>query len=233
MIEENVEVVSEEVAPEKLVPQSEVNDLVGHAKARGAEQARRQAEAEFQKKLEAMQAQKQLDKQVAGSSGEDARQIDADAMYQQVRERLNEEMRQKQIESHMRQIADAYEAKISAGNELYDDYKDVMQDFDSAAFPQVVYLVANMDNAAEVMYDLSKNPSKLSVIDSLAHKSPQLAQRELQKISKGLAENRAALAEEARNQTNDPLDRMQSTTRNNGNGPMSISDLKSQDWLKG
>lgn len=210
---------------EKMLPQSEVNNLIGRAKAEAQEKARRQAEAEFQQKLEQVQAQKKA----AEARGEDTREIDADAIYQQVQERLQ----QQQLEQHMQQVADSYQSKIADGGKDYEDFQDVVKEFNPAEFPQIVYLVANMDNAADIVYELSKNPQKLATIDYLSQRSPQRAQSELSKIGQSIAANKIAQAEENQAQTPEPLDRLQASSKTGSNGQMSVGDLRNQPWLRG
>lgn len=214
---------------ERMVPQSEVNKLIGNAKFAAEERARQQAEAEFQKKLAELQAQKQQ----AASHGNDTRDIDVDSLYQQVHERFNKEMQQRQLETHMREVADSYTRNVSGGSADYEDFDDVIKEFNPAEFPQIVYLVAKMGNAKDIVYELSKNPQKLATIDYLAQRSPRKAQVELERIGKSIEANKEALAQEAQARTNAPLDRMQPSTRAGSNGQMSVSDLRSQPWLRG
>lgn len=232
MVEENQGVDEAQQAAidaEKMLPQSEVNNLIGRAKAEAAERGRQKAEAEFQKQLEELQSQKQD----AQARGEDTRDIDVDALYQQVHERFNTEMQQRQIEQHMAQIADAYESKIAGGSKDYEDFGDVVKEFNPAEFPQIVYLVANMDNAADIIYELAKNPQKLATVDYLSQRSPKRAQSELMSIGRSIAANKAALSEENQAQTQAPLDRLQPSSKTGSNGQMSVGDLRSQSWLRG
>lgn len=214
---------------EKMLSQTEVNGLIGRAKAEAAEKARRQADAEYQRKLE----EAQMKKQQAEARGDDTKDIDVDALYQQVHEKFNEEMQRRQLEEHMQQVANNYQQKMSAGKGNYEDFDEVVKDFDPGSFPQIVYLVSGLDNAADIVYELSKNPKNLVAIDSLAQRSPKLAQVELQRLSQSISANKAVAAEEAQGNTNAPLDRLQPTNRTGTNGQMSVSDLKRQPWLKG
>jgi hypothetical protein len=221
------EVQMQETPVEKTLLQSEVNAIVGRAKADAADKARRQAEVEFQQKLQELEAQKAMQEQ----RGEDTTDVNVDLVYQQVQERMQQEMQQKQLEDHMRQVADSYESKMATGKESYEDFDDVVKEFNPADFPQIVYLVHGIDNAADIVYELSKNPQKLATIDYLSQRSPDTARRELQKMGQSIATNRQALAEEV--QTSSPLDRIQPTNRTGNNGQLSVSDLRNQPWLRG
>lgn len=208
---------------EKMLSQSEVNSLVGRTRAEAAERARKQAEAEYSKKLAEVQK--------ASYSGQ-AQEIDQDILYQQIQERFNQEMQQRALENEMRQVADTYATKMSQGAERYQDFSDVMKDFDPSAFPQLVYLVAGMDNASDIMYELSKNGTKLANIDYLTRVSPNQAKKELIKMGESIAANRAALQESQNQGTQAPLDRMQPSRISGSNEKMSIRDYRNQPWLK-
>lgn len=232
MADEEKEIVDStdvEQAAEKMLSQSEVNNLIGRAKADAQAKARQQAEAEFQQRLEKLQAQKQE----AEAHGDDTRDIDVDSLYQQVHERFQNEMQQKQLEQHMSEVANAYELKMSNGAKDYEDFDDVIKEFNPAEFPQIVYLVSGMDNAADIVYELSKNPQKLATVDYLAQRSPQKAQSELRRIGQSIATNKAAIAEESQAQTQAPLDRLKSSSKTGSNGQLSVGDLRSQPWLRG
>ena len=193
---EGVEVMEEQVQeapPEKMLTQSEVNALVGRTRMEATERAKRQAEAEYQKKLEEMQAMEQR-------HPEDKQEIDQERLYQEIQERLNQEFAQKQFQAEMSRIADSYTGKMSEGAQKYEDFEKVMSDFDASDFPQLVYLVADLDNAADIMYELSKNPSKLATIDYLARQAPKKAQAELSNIGKSIAANQQAKEEAASQQ---------------------------------
>lgn len=213
---------------EKMLPQSEVNKLIGTAKSHAEERGRAKAEAEYQQRLSELQAQKQA----AMARGEDTRDIDVDALYQQVHERFNREMQERQLQMHMKEVADAFTSKMQ-GQKNYSDFDEVTQGFNAAEFPQIVYLIANMDNAQDIVYELAKNPQKLAYIDYLAQRSPKTAQTELRKMSSSITSNLAALAEEQQAKTNAPLDRMSPSLKTGSSGQLSVSDLRKQPWLRG
>ena len=223
------ESVTEQPA-EKLLSQAHVKKIAARESEQGYTRGRREAEEEYNRKLAEMQ-QAGMQQQQRNAGG--TRDIDADAMYQQVQERFNAEMQQRQLQKEMSDIANNYVSKMQQGKNAYDDFDTVTGDFDPAAFPQLVYLVSGIDNAADVIYDLSKNPSKLVTLDTLAQKSPKQATAELLKLSRSIAENQQA-KNEANNQTSAaPLDHLQPSRISGSNGKQSIRDLRSQPWLKG
>lgn len=217
-----------QVSPEseKMISQSQVDKIIKH-KTYQAAQIQRDMEERHQRELEEIRAkQAQRNENVP-------RDVDADSLYQQVQERFNQEMEKRKLKDHIESVSNSYLSKIEQGKSTYDDFEDVTKDYDPTAFPQLTYLVAGIDNAADVIYDLSRNPLKLAGLDRLAEKNPRQAQAELLKLSRSIAENRQAKSDEDSQSVAAPLDRLQSSRVSGSNGKMGIRDLRNQPWLKG
>ncbi len=221
---------------EKMLSQSEVNALIAREKQGAAARARQEVEREYQQRAEAQQMQQQqMQQSQQGQQGmaHGPSEADADAIYQQVQERFNKEMQERQFQSEMTNIANAYHAKMDYGRKAYTDFDEITKDFDPTAFPQLVYLVSGLENAGDIIYDLSKNPNKLATLDLLAQRSPRLAQAELGKLSQSISLNSQARQEAQQNPTLAPLSPLQPSRVAGSNGQMTVQDLRSQPWLKG
>jgi hypothetical protein len=215
---------------EKMLSQSQVNKIVQHEKAKAAQTIKREMEERHQRELESIQSQQHQQSQ---RNENVPRDMDANAIYQQVQERFNQEMQQRRLKDEMDRVATSYLSKMEQGKTAYEDFEEVTKEFDPAAFPQLTYLVAGIDNAADVIYDLSRNPLKLAGLDRLAEKNPRQAQAELLKLSRSITENRQAQSDESSQSVAEPLDRLQSSRVSGSNGKMGIRDLRKQPWLKG
>ena len=227
-MEEQVAVNNPEAVEQpKLLTQEQVNKIVAHEKSRAAESARREAEERYQREIEALNA-KQMQR-----NAEVPRDVDADAIYQQIQERFNKEMQERQLKSQMEQVANNYLQKVSQGKANYQDFDDVTRDFDPTQFPQLTFLLSGIENAGDVLYDLAKNPSKLAQIDYMAQRSPKMAQSQLQSLSKSIADNKQAQVDAKGQNIAEPLDRLQPSRVAGSNGKMSVRDLRSQPWLRG
>ena len=136
------------VEPEKerLIPQSQVNKIIKH-KTYEAAQAQRELEERHQRELEQIKSQQQQQTQ---RNENVPRDLDANAIYQQVQERFNAEMEQRRLKDEVDRVAHSYISKMEQGKSTYEDFEEITKEFDPAAFPQLTYLVAGMDNAADV-----------------------------------------------------------------------------------
>jgi hypothetical protein len=220
---------------EKMLSQSEVNSLIAREKQAAANRARQEVEREYQQRLEQMQHQQSQ----GGGQGDQREntgptQAEADSIYQQVQERFNREMQERQFQQEITNIANNYHAKIEHGKKSYEDFDKITENFDPGAFPQLIYLVSGIDNAADIIYDLSKNPNKLAAIDLLAQRSPKMAHAELMKLSGSISQNMQAKSDNENNPVSQPLSPLTPSRVSAGsNGPMSVSDLRNQKWLRG
>ena len=214
--------VVEEVQ-EKLIPASRVEELIKKAKLKGRDA--------MQDEVEALRAENQQLKSGGGSMGGMAAPIDVDALRKQIlgdfRQQLqdDEETRvQGELEREARQMAADYETCMGGGKDLYDDFDDIMADFDPSKFPNLVYLATQMENTPSVMYELMKNPSKLATIAVLSSQDPKLAQRQISQLSASIKANEQAKAAEKEVQS--PLSRMKSSPTGRDSGDMSVADYK-------
>lgn len=227
-VEQNI--VSLDDAPvvaEKMLSQSEVNKVVGRVKAEAEQKARRQLEEEYKRQLDELRA-KQED-----SNKNQSRESSADAIYQQVQERFNIEMQQRQLEQQLSNVANQYISKVEMAKSNYDDFDEVTKDFDPTAFPQLIFLLSGIDNAGDVVYELSKNPLKLAALDRMAEKTPKIAHNELLKLAASINANKTAQNETRYDSVPAPLDRLTSSRSAGSNGKPSIKDLRAAPWLKG
>lgn len=224
-------VAQSNVQPQSMLTQDQVNKVVAREKARAADQARRETEDRYQRELEAL---RQGSAQQEQRNAQTSREVDTDAIYQQIRDKFNQELQQKQMEDQMSQVANNYLNKIATGKTAYGDFDEVTKDFNPSDFPQITFLLSGIENAADVLYELSKNPQKLAYVDRLAEKSPRIANAELLKLSQSIKDNREAQTNaQQQYSVPEPLDRLNPSRVAGNNGKMGIRDLRNQPWLRG
>jgi len=210
---------------EKLLTQEQVNSLVGREKAAAAEKARREMAAQYQAQSQQGQQSQAQNVGMGGMAGPDVNEI-----YQQVEARLRENMQRQAQEDQIRRVADNYLDKMATGPEMFEDFNDVMQDFDPARFPSVVYLATEMENLPQIMYELANNPMKLASINSLAQIDERQAKKALQQLSKSIARNETAKEEYVA--TNAPLSKLKPSSVGAQKELSTLQDFKSASWLK-
>ncbi len=217
---------------EKLITQAQLNEIVRREKAAVAERVKREYEdAQSKNGSPTSQSQNQnmpnmadMEERMFNSMLERAKKMDE--------ERLKREREQQieQAKADFKVKADRYHLKMGEGKDKYSDFEEVMQDFEPDAFYNTVFLASEMENTADIMYELSKNPDKLARIDNLASKSPGMARRELTKLAESISANQQAKNDTVSAPT--PLSRVKSSNVGADNGKQSLKDFKNADWLK-
>lgn len=236
------EVTQDVMAPveEKMLPQSQVNDIVKREKAQVAERVRREMEAEM--------AQKMQPQQMGGmSQGPDMDAIKQEVLnhIMQKAQEMDAQEEKKAQEAHaakeredLQRAADDFYLKMGAGKDKYSDFEEVMQDFEPHAFPRVAFLAAENGSdgqpldTAGIMYELARNPTKLTHLNDLAMHSPKMAKKEMEKLSQSIVKNQQAV--QGNVSPREPLPRLKSSSSVGADtGEMTLRDYKNADWLRG
>lgn len=228
--EQIVEAGAVEQQPQGL-SQEQVNRIVQERMSKAAEKARAEAEQKYMAEIEQLKSQS---RSMGGMEQQDPEDI-----ARQVEERIMRSMQEKQQQfeddkrlEEVKGIANSYYSKLEQGKSLYDDFDSIMADFDPSAFPEIISLVAGMDNVAQVMYELNQNPSKLVTISGLAKQSPKMAQAQLNRISQSIAKNE--MAQQAEGSAQPPLNHERSSVKAGAdNGVKTVNDLRKMSFLRG
>jgi hypothetical protein len=215
---------------EKTLTTSQVNDIVKREKAHVAERVRQQAQAEHQAELEKIRAEYAAQAAPAGADTSEIEKRVYDKFMQDL-QKHRDEVERKAQEDELKTIADQYYLKMGKGSQLFEDFNEVMGDFEPDKFPNAVMLAAQMENTPEIMYELANNPSKLLEIDSLAKTSPKLATKQLERLSKSISQNLEAKTNNV--SAPPPLSKLKSSSVGMDSGKMTLKDFKNASWLRG
>jgi hypothetical protein len=229
------EVASQDVMssrPEDQEPrfnQIQVNDILKKERQKIADKMQRDMEAKYQ----AQQAEQQPAHGLGGMQS-----VDPERLKQEVRDdlishiqKLAADEERKQHEAAADQAVNQFFMKLNTGKNKYSDFDEVMKGFEPSAFPQLSILAGQFENTADIMYDLSSNPMKLAQIQVLVERQPDMAKRELEKLSQSISKNQQALQENV--SPREPLSRLKSSTSVGADtGQMTLKDFKKADWLR-
>ena len=243
--EEEVLKDAEPSPPEKMLPASQVNELIKKAKRKGEQKMQEQLDAAKQQieQLQTQQAQQQVQSTAQTGSSQQPQQgqqqgVDTQQVMQQVMQQLQQKQQedeqkrhQEQIEQEVNQVAQQYFGKMAQGKDMFEDFEAITADFNPAEFPQLVFLANQMDNTPAIIYELRKNPGKLADLAVLVEKSPSMARNELSKLSESIKRNDDA----KRNlqEPQDPLNRLKPSPVGTDSGTKSVRDFKQASYLKG
>jgi hypothetical protein len=238
--EEQVLKDTEAAPPEKMLPASQVNELIKKAKRKGEQKMQEQLDAAKQQieQLQAQQGQQAPSQPQQQAPQQQAPGIDAQQIQQQVMQLMQQQQQeaeqkrqQEQLEQEVNQVAQQYFGKMAQGKDMFDDFEAMTADFNPAEFPQLVFLANQMDNTPAIIYELRKNPGKLADLAVLVEKSPTMARSEIAKLSESIKRNDEA----KRNlqEPQDPLNRLKPSPVGTDSGTKSVRDFKQASYLKG
>lgn len=197
---------------EKVLKQSEVNELVGRVKHEAYSKGQRDALAQ------SVPANNQ------GLGGM------PDMSDDKVRQLIAEEAQKQHHQASAMKVAQDFVSKMESGKSKHDDFEQTVAELDLQTIPHIVQLATGMDNTADIMYELGRNPGKVATLTTLAYVNPRLAQIEMQKLSKSLKDNDDAANAES---PNEPLSRITSSMAGKDNGSNTIRDLRKKAWARG
>jgi len=211
-----------EKTQEKLLKQSEVNDIIGSAKREAYEKGKRESLAEYQKTQAPVQTNSYAPNQTIGGMA----QLSDD----KIRQLINEESQKMTNMAVAQRIANEFTQKMMAAKDKYPDFEQVVGELNLVDMPQIVNWANSLDNTADVMYELAKYPEKLSSVTVLAYTNPRKATVLLQKLSDSIKQNESALKQPS---ASEPLSQIKPSTTGTDNGSKTVSDLRKQPWLRG
>lgn len=217
---------SEPVIPtEKLVPQSQVNEIVGNAKREAAERAveayKRQQAQSSQLSNEPRQVQEHGNRYM---SEDDIKRLTGDEIKRHLSQIEQDAAERANVEAANR-VVSQFRDKVLAGKDKFEDFETVTGNVAMQYYPNVVQLLAeHVDNTADVLYHLAKNRDKLYRLESLSSHNPSDAIYEMRRLSDSIKSN-----DEGNNVKNpkSPLSQQRpSNTGTDSGGTLSMSDLK-------
>lgn len=214
----------EQTQAEKLVSQSVVDKAVKHAYERGRNSALENKQIEQAQQAQAPQQAYAQQENVSNA----ASALGLGGMPQVSPEQVQQMIQQ---QMHTNQIVGQFKQKLDAGYVNYPDFEEVVAPLNLPKMPVMVELTNLVDNTADVMYELGKNPTKVGHIMTLVNINPQLAISEIKKLSASIAQNRAAVANQQ--SIPDPLSQISSSPTSSDSGNLTIRDYKKADWLRG
>ena len=204
---------------EKMVPQSQVNEIVGNAKREAAERA-----VEAYKRQQAPAPQVQEPSSYRNVSEDDIKRVTGDEIKRHFTQIEQEAQERANVDAANR-IVGMFKDKIVAGKDKFEDFESVTGNVAMQYYPNVVQLLAeHVDNTADVLYHLAKNRDKLYRLEALSSHNSSDAVYEMKRLSESIKANEEG--SQARH-PNSPLSQQRpSNTGTDSGGSLSMKDLK-------
>lgn len=203
---------------EKILKQSEVNELIGKVKHTERQKG---YEEGYQKALSSLGNMQDAPKPQAAPNIEELVKAQIDKMKSEDMAQQAEMQRQQ----HWNGVLTQLKPKVDDAAKKYNDYDTVTSNIDFIKHaPEVLAFANTVDNAGDVLYDLAKNPLKLAQIQ--AARSPEIAVAAIKQISDSIKMNEQAQSSNSR--AREPLSQIRPSPVGTGQGQMSIRDFKAK-----
>jgi hypothetical protein len=211
---------------EKVLRQSEVDNIVKGAKLDAYKKGRDEAMAELQKQQQSQPATSQMNSAPQSMGGMQQQTPD------DIRRAIQDELTRQSQHYAGTQILNQFISKLEAGKGKYPDFDSKVAQLQLDKIPEIIPLLNSVDNTADVLHDLGENPHKVGILlQSLKDpRTAHLAQAEMARISNSIKANQAAVNQPS---VNDPLSQVIPSAIGTDNGSLSVRDYKNQSWLRG
>lgn len=214
---------------EKLLPQSQVNDIVKRAKEQAVEQYKKlySEQPEYAQQKYGDPAPAFAVKQPTIDEGH-YRKIAAEEA-QRMRDEIFNQAQKRQQEEYAQNLVQKFVQKIEPAKSQYEDFDKVTGDLNLQPFPHVVQILAeNIDNSGDLLYELGKDRLKLVQLEGLAERSRSDAIVHAQRLAQAMKERREATTSQSK-KPNEPLTKMLPQVNGSATNAMDWKEL-SRQW---
>lgn len=200
---------------EKMLRQSEVDQLVGTIKHQAYQKGYDSARNEWQQQSQGQNQQPQTQH----VDIETQRKLIAEEL-QKAKAQEQEDRQRSEAEAYGRKVMTELAGKISDAQQRIPDFDAVTSQIDFTQLNDILELSNHVENSGDVLYELAKNPSK---IGSLRGLPPSVARVEMKRLSDSIKAN-----EHAGNKRlpNDPLQKIEPSNVGVANSNPSLKDWK-------
>ena len=230
---ESVPVDAQAVEPEEDMQEPVFNKIqmkqvVDREKQKAYERGKREAMADLQQEQAPQQQApaQQVSQTVNGIGGMSS--MSPAEVQRMIQEHAPQYLEQQMQQMRTNHAVESFVGKMQAAEAQYPGLEKELSEleYDKPGMAQLVSLVNDMPNSAEIMKELvMDNPMKMGGILSLLNSQPRKAAQELHKLSASIKQNDEALAEER--QAQDPLSQLKSSTNPGKNSnDLSVKDLR-------
>jgi len=214
---------------EKLLPQSQVSEIVKRAKQEAVEQYKRlyTEQPEYAQRKYGDPAP--VYAQAQPTINEDHYRKIAAEEAQRMRDEIFNQAQKRQEQEYAQNLVQKFIQKIEPAKSAYEDFEKVTGDLNLQPFPHVVQILAeNIDNSGDLLYELGKDRLKLVQLEGLAERSRTDAIVHAQRLAQAMKERREAQTSNAKS-PNEPLSKMLPKVNGGATNTMDWKEL-SRQW---
>lgn len=220
--------------PSGMIPHSRVNKIVEKAKNEAYKLGLADALAKIEEQFSGSQyAQPNSNNAQAGFDESTPLTF---SQYKELRERERQSeqqiAKQQAEKTYYDKVHNEFIQKVNDGSAKYQDFDEVTEALgldEAQGNNPLVHLLNSVDNPADVLYEMGKNPEKLGAVAALLP-APTLARQAIIKLSNSIKNNQAALQQ--RQSSSEPLSQIKPSSTGVDSGSKTVSDFRKMPFLK-
>jgi hypothetical protein len=198
------------VPEEKVLKQSEVNELLVRLKHEAYEKG----------KLDALAQNTQMPRSETPQQMGGMPQITDD----HIRSLISDEAQKKADMAGVQQTLSNFVDQMGSGKDKYSDFDETVAKLGNLQhIPHIVKMAADTGIAGDVMFELGRNPGKVASLTTLAYINPHLAEQEMKKLVDSIKANEQGSQEPS---AREPLSHAKPSTVGTDSGQTTVRDLR-------
>lgn len=216
---------------ERTFKQSEVNKLIGDAKLEAVERYKRESSVASHQSTQHQSnygtypdQNRSMQQPQTNLSADEIRRMTAEEIQRSRNEWIQEAQRKAETQEAQR-IATEFLTKLDSGKGKHEDFEKVVKEVDFGEVPMIAHLANMVENTADVIYELAKNPAKIATLQQLVSISPKLAISEMKRLSDSIKSNEQAAQYQS---PNEPLSQRRPSNNGTDRGPLTVKDYKAR-----
>jgi hypothetical protein len=220
---------------ERMLPQSKVDELVGHVRKETRDKVRseyeqQRASASAPAQQSSMGGMLQMSQDQLKSLVDEA----ASTAVSRESQRFQEATQKQAEEQYIQDALNTFAGKISGANEKYSDFEDKVGKLDVLnKAPHLIPLINEVDKdvAPDVLYAIANNPIWAHQLNTLRKEmGHEVAQMQMSQLVNSIKQNQEAFNAK---RTNEPLSHVKSSTTATDSGQLTVSDYRKMKFLRG
>ena len=219
----NVTETAKQPEQEKVLKQSEVDNLIGITRRNARQEGYDRAKADIEKQSVNQPQQVGQPPQATGQQ---------QFSEENVRKLIGEEAQKLANYQEAQRISDSLITKLSAAKSE-GEHADFDETIAKLKLHEDAYIAAwanDLPNTADVLYEMGKSPSRYAAVINLVHSGKaELAVDEMRKLSNSSIQNNKAKEQQF---PSDPLGQIKPTASGADNGSLSVSELRKQPYMR-
>ena len=220
----NVAETAKQPEQEKVLKQSEVDNLIGITRRNSRQEGYDRAKSDFEKQ-NAIQSQ-QEPKQNQHVSGP------PQISDEHLRKLIDEEAQKRVNYQDAQRISDSLITKLSAAKSegKHTDFDETIAKLKLHEDAYIAAWANDLPNTADVLYEMGKSPSRYAAVINLVRSGKaELAVDEMRTLSNSIIQNNKAKEQKF---PSDPLGQIKPTASGADNGSLSVSEIRKQSHMR-